>query len=205
MKYIELCRGVILASLLAIVSTRAADEPAQHYRYENAERTGYFGVDGEHAILDRTESRRHPVVEDAGADNVLFSALDCSDSEFRCFKSQDFVLAIPKRGLHGDDKYTVMGAQFSVLKCLRTAGGICEVAIMQSDCQNKKNPYTCEPYVGGRKAAPYVGELVYFIYNEDYGVTALGFWEGRIEATEEHKQELTRQYILTGDKGLLRP
>jgi hypothetical protein len=130
---------------------------------------------------------------------------DCSDANYRCMKTSTEVLAVPRGPLSPDSSYAVAGTQFAVKECLRGLKNVCQVALIRADCPSieilSATEIACEIYPGGRDKAP--GPITYFIYNEDYGVTSIGFpsAEGRSDIEIE---KLARTYVLQGDAGLLK-
>ena len=60
----------------------------------------------------------------------------------------------------------------------------------------------CEPKAGGRANSNDSGPVVYFIYNEDFGVTAYGVANQPV-STKDERLSVASQMILEGQRGLL--
>jgi hypothetical protein len=80
------------------------------------------------------------------------------------------VFAIPRTALFTTMTYVIEGTQFAVQECLHPEGSVCQVALIQGDCQFVRNAETCDTYMGGRRMSPRQGPVTYFIYNQSYGV-----------------------------------
>lgn len=175
------------------------------FLYENAERTYFFAVRNGHSQAGFIASKHASGTEsNSQVDSAVGAyAYDCSDLNYRCFKTSRNVLAVPRKRLSINATYEIAGTVFTVIDCLRKVADVCQVALIRSDCQQIKDAETCALYPGGRDKAPNPGPLTYFVYNEDFGVTSLGF------PNEKPKDEcwiakLARDYELRGDVGLLK-
>lgn len=139
------------------------------------------------------------------SDAVAQRVVDCTDRRYRCIR-WGLVLAVPRSGLRPKDTYSVHGVSFKVERCLRGNSSSCQVALLSATCGRYLNMRTglcgARPRVnGGRKWFSYV---VYFIYNEDYGITAMGTTD-HLQRTAAAKMQVATQLILISNAGLLAP
>jgi hypothetical protein len=128
---------------------------------------------------------------------------NCSDKEFICIRALRTAYAIPRRRLSKRDAYSLGGILFKVEDCLRGEQDICQVALISADCQKAVGESDCEKASGGREHGSNAGPLVYFIYNEDYGVTAYGVTNETVGSPKE-RLNIASQMILEGGAGLLK-
>jgi hypothetical protein len=112
-------------------------------------------------------------------------------------------LAVPAR-LTPASAYTVKGTLFTVDSCLRPDEDRCRVALISGDCQSVKqvgDMLECAPLVPGAAAGPFATHVVYFVFNEDYGVTSFGIADGKLSGPDRELK--AREMVLQGDRGLL--
>jgi len=126
---------------------------------------------------------------------------DCSTAQYRCVSVWSRVFAIPRDRLSPAAAYSVAGALLKVEDCLRGDASVCQVAILSADCQEIAAE-SCESVNGGREKSSKPGPIVYFIYNEDYGVTAYGVAD-KPAKTKDERLGIASQMILQGHTGLL--
>lgn len=196
---------VVIALLLTLVhSTFGQSKDADHeVRYEDAARTQYerfhAGVWSTAEIAPRlpSETQRRHVVEVLSVD-----LHDCSDAQYRCVFGAYRVFAVPRETLLRNATYVVAGSTLHVEECFRGAGTTCQVALISSDCQERLALGVCKAVVGGRSKSNDLGPVLYFIYNEDFGVTAYGSSLDPLPSTEEMRVAAS-QSILKGNTGLL--
>ncbi len=176
------------------------------FRFENAERTHFFTFyeDGHAEVGPIMPKKRLGPQNDLFADEVLGgNVYDCSNARYRCMTTSRIVFAVPRKQLTPTSTYTLEGTVFTVHECLRGVGKVCQVALIQADCQWINEKRTCSTFPGGRSKSPDTGPLVYFIYNEDCGITSWGS-----AYTENADKTLVwkyaREYILQGDVGPLK-
>jgi hypothetical protein len=95
---------------------------------------------------------------------------------------------------------------FHVEECLRGDTRYCQVALISGMCGHAPSirEMRCQPTprsgVGSRAVYDYI---VYFLYNEDFGITAFGATD-RVVTTEAGKLAIATQMILMSPAGLLR-
>jgi hypothetical protein len=128
---------------------------------------------------------------------------DCSDTEYRCVSFDKLAIAVPKRRLASDDSYAVRGSSVKVVECLRGFGKICQVALMESQCYVTPSN-VCEP-TRDKKFKNELWSALFFIYNEDFGVTSFGLSPATPPHTSVEIQNDAKDYILVGGAGLLKP
>ena len=197
----------LLLALVAIVTARAhnKNQSSPPAVYENAARSFREsianGVWEGGAIAPRKSLPSQD--EDVMFDEVLgYPVHDCSSIKYRCIFSSHRVYAVPKIMLKPADNYVAGGAQFKIEDCLRGDAKICQVAVISSDCQNPVPKDACELIVGGRRYNKNPGPFVYFIYNEDFGITAFGV-TGQPAITAGERLTVASQMVLQGMRGLL--
>ncbi|MEJ1962354.1 MAG: hypothetical protein WDO56_12755 [Gammaproteobacteria bacterium] len=98
--------------------------------------------------------------------------------------------------------YEKSGVRFSVEECIAGDGRTCWVALVSAKCKFRESDESdC------RLASASQGEtfeyIVYFIYNDSYGITAMGFAD-REQTSPEQRLLVATQSILLGDAGLLK-
>jgi hypothetical protein len=127
---------------------------------------------------------------------------DCSTERFRCVYYWARVFAVPRDRLSPAAVYSTGGASLKVEDCLRGGAAVCQVAVISADCQRIAGKDACEKVVGGRDKSDDPGPIVYFIYNEDVGVTAWGVAK-QPASTKEERSAIASQMVLQGKRGLL--
>lgn len=140
-----------------------------------------------------TESVGHPVI-------------DCSDSSVRCVRSWSRTLAVPRAGLRIGENYRKDGVVFHVEECLRGGAKRCQVALVSATCWHRSAGEMCDEKArGGAHGASGgpVEYVVYFIYNDDFGITALGV-ANRVASTPAARREFATQSLLISSRGLLK-
>lgn len=125
---------------------------------------------------------------------------NCSDTEFRCLYGAFHVFAVPRIGLAKASTYSVAGAVFHVDQCLRAIGERCQVALLSSQCLHQVGEDICRPAAGNEQSLP--GPVMYFIFNEDFGVTSYGFATDILNAADD-RIAVASKLMLQGDRGLL--
>jgi hypothetical protein len=134
---------------------------------------------------------------------LVASLINCSDEKVRCMYSVNRVFAVPKAGFRPDSSFDAGGARFKVERCLRGTDELCQVALVSSDCQLRLPSGECKLVPGGREASTAPGMVGYFIYNEDFGVTAYGGSRSALP-TFEAQRAAAVSMVLQGEYGLLR-
>lgn len=182
----------------------AASSKLPAVTYEDAERTAYFvfsdgvGEHGEIQPLKPTDEQSRQFTESLGS--VIY---DCSNDEYRCLRTWFRIFAVPRKGLANGAVHIVSGVKLKIEECLRESDKVCQVALVRSDCELMIGVDECGSYPRGRAESPRPGPVTYFIYNEDYGVTAFGT-AGEPATSAEQRLRVATQYILQGRAGLLR-
>lgn len=176
-------------------------------RYEDVERTAYY-LFSEHSGTHGPIRARNPTSEQQREfeENLGYPLHECSTSNYRCLRTWYRVFAVPRGQLSSKMKYAVEGVQVQVETCLRGSGDVCQVALISADCQLMVGDDACQLYAGGRDKSPQPGPITYFIYNEDYGVTAFGTggaWPAPAKRLDV-AHSVTTQFVLQGDAGLLK-
>lgn len=197
--------GILLLSIRLAAAGDISEKPFNgDYRYEDAERMTFFDFHGSSVISDFIKPRGASNADQKDIEEVLgFVAMDCSNAEFRCIDGGSFVLAVPTGPLRPNASFMLLGAKISVVECLRGSGRACQVALIETDCQNRPTLTSCGTFPGGRAKAPRMGDCIYFIYNEDYGITSFGPSYVKGQASIDYAQKTARRFILRGDRGLL--
>jgi len=129
-------------------------------------------------------------------------AHDCSDTEYLCVFFVYRVFSVPREGLTPQSIYTAAGASLRVERCLRGNAKHCQVALVSSDCEMESPPDKCMVVEGGRTKSSAPGPVLYFIYNEDYGVTAYGTAKKPVSSADAGLN-VAAEMVLRGKKGLL--
>lgn len=137
-----------------------------------------------------TEAIGHPVI-------------DCSDATVRCIRSWSRTLAVPRAGLKPRETYRKDGVVFDVEECIRGDAELCQVALVSAKCWHRSASELCDEKSETRSnpnaSAEYV---VYFIYNDDFGITAFGI-VNRVAKTRAARRALATQSVLISAHGLL--
>ncbi len=185
-----------------------AQTPQPEIRYESIDRTAYYsfsaghGMHGEVPALNPTAEQKQAFSESLG-----YPLHDCSTPRYRCLRTWFRVFAIPAGHTSRGMTYSVAGTQLKVESCLRGPDIACQVALISADCQVMQTEDACELYAGGREKSPRPGPITYFIYSEDYGVTAFGTGGAWPESADERvavAERVAAQYVLQGQVGLLK-
>lgn len=201
--------GLVVA--LAVVSLCACELTSHSdlrtaMRYESIERTSIAFISDEEGMFRPIKSNNVTGQSDEFSETISAPLLDCSDPNYKCMAMYGLVFAIPRAGLSSGISYSVAGARLRVEQCLRDTNGTCGVALISADCQKISEPH-CEVVEGGRAKSLAPGPVTYFVYNEDYGVTAFGSageWPSSEDEVEEVASLVVTQYILQGSRGLLK-
>jgi hypothetical protein len=127
---------------------------------------------------------------------------DCSDATYRCIFGSFRVFALPRNRLSPGAVYTVGGSAFKVEKCFRGDLRTCQAALISSNCQKRLGADACQPITAGLGDNGESGPTVYFIYNEDHGITAYGTVK-EVPKTRDEKIAIATQMLLQGEFGIL--
>jgi len=199
--------GLVLAISIQVTTTRAYAEiraapPSSCSQYENAERTSFQEVcDTSWSVGLKPPARKTQSQKD---DVMLYEVvgerlLDCSNKEYRCVASWGRTYAVPRKRLSPDARYSLEGVSFRIEKCIRGDASVCQVALISGGCvENLDHECVPEPIA----ATTSWGYVVYFIYNEDFGVTAMGVAPKPV-ADIPAMQAIASQSILQGRNGIL--
>jgi hypothetical protein len=164
-------------------------------------------VDPEHLYRDNVYDKiwkTDPIVAKE-ADNAWYQGfsegvsspvLDCSDESYRCIESWSRTLAIPKTRLGQHARYEKNGVIFEVENCLRLTQATCNVALISGKHSRKRDDST-----EADKTATF-DYVVYFIFNENNGITAMGVTRQSM-TTIPAMREIATQTVLVGERGLL--
>jgi hypothetical protein len=131
---------------------------------------------------------------------------NCSDSQYRCLESWGRTFAVPRVPLRAYQRYQKRGVLFRVEECLRRSARRCQVALISGICGHtlsvRETRCLAKPLSGSGRNAVY-DYVVYFLYNEDFGMTAFGTTD-HVETTEARKLAIATQMILMSPTGLLK-
>jgi hypothetical protein len=197
-----------LLCLLIACSAEASPATSQsEVVYQNPERTfqetisetSWTGTPLVSETSDNGESESDPFPE-----SVSSSVVNCSDSMYMCVQAVSRTIAIPRAGFKPHDKYEKDGVIFHVETCIRGDSARCQVALVSAKCadRNDHRPYGCaQPPRTGQ--SPRFRYVIYFLYNDQYGITAMGV-TSRIAKTISAMRLVATQSILVGTKGLLK-
>jgi hypothetical protein len=129
--------------------------------------------------------------------------IDCSDSTVKCLRSWSRTLAVPRAGLRPGEIYRKDGVVFDVEECLRGDAERCQVALVSAKCQHRGVGEMCaEQTEATGSLVGHVEYIVYFIYNDDFGITSLGI-ANRVAATPAARRGIATQSVLISSRGLL--
>jgi hypothetical protein len=129
---------------------------------------------------------------------------DCSDSVYRCIRAGNHTLAIPKSGIKPKSRYSKESVAFVVEDCLREVRGICLVATISARC-GKLDPYgKCLDAERVAKVGVKFGNVDYFVYNEDFGITAFGSTDRLLNQADE-RRAVASEMMLVGEHGIFSP
>ncbi len=197
--------ALFLTTAVASSAEQPAHPPQQVVRYENAGRTSYFEFsEGFRTHGNIRPQNPNPAQKREFDESLGYPLYDCSDSSYQCLRSWFSVFAIPRRHLSSGMRYAVDGAQLKVEQCLRGSNEHCQVALISSDCQVIVGTDACKH---GERNSSESGPITYFIFNEDYGVTAFGTggeWPKSPTERLSVASAVATQNILQGRIGLLR-
>jgi hypothetical protein len=202
----RLDRVAVALSILncAAVCTAAADVQSAELTYEDAARTSRetfangTHVTGQILPRKRTDGQKRDLFF---GERLGDAAHDCSDWEYRCLYVQLRVYAVPRRRLLSGATYEAAGAKFRVEDCLRGDGRLCQVALISS-IRPVRPGEGYEQWFGKAGAGGLQSPIVYFIYNEDFGVTAFGMTFSPAQSAADRMVAATDK-ILQSKVGLL--
>ena len=194
-----------LAIGVACAGDSARGRVASSFYYANAERTFFLSLRDGNLLAGPIVSKR-PVASQTDVfrgEALGAPAEDCSDAAYRCFKSGFQAFAVPRNHLSPTARYSIAGTAFRVVQCLRGDRTVCQIAVIEADCQTRNvQKHICGLYSGDPNKNPDQGPVTYFIYNEDFGVTSIG-----IAGEKKRDAEATsaaKVYVLQGGVGFLR-
>jgi hypothetical protein len=185
-------------------ATAIATPKDREILYENSARTAYERFSGDDMTGGELTPKRSLPFQANNAlsgEEVGHIVRNCSTTQYRCVSVWLRVFAVPKARLSPAEEYSVAGAVLKVEDCLRGDATICQVALISADCEMMLDE-SCQKVAGGREKSGKPGPVVYFIYNEDVGVTAYGVADQPVNAKDE-RLSVASQMILQGQKGLL--
>jgi hypothetical protein len=142
------------------------------------------------------------------AEDILFDETtgvrlhDCSDATYRCIFGSFRVFALPRNRLSPGAAYTAGGSAFKVEECFRGDSRICQAALVSSHCPRRVGADACKQATAGLGDGEESGPAVYFIYNEDHGITAYGTVK-EAPKTRDEKLAIATQMLLKGELGIL--
>jgi hypothetical protein len=137
-------------------------------------------------------------------ESVAQPVVDCSDAAHRCVRSWTHTLAIPRSGLKLRASYQKDHVTFVVEDCLRRDGDTCSVAVISGRCAVVNANGSCNSGKAGNASGSKFENVDYFIYNQDFGITAFGSTD-RLLTAEDERLGIASQRVLTSDVGLLGP
>jgi hypothetical protein len=126
--------------------------------------------------------------------------IDCSDAVYKCVRSWGRTLAIPRRGPRLHESYEKDHVKFVVDGCLRFDKEICTVAIVSGRCAQVNPDGSCAKGALASAHSKY-DNVDYFIYNDDFGVTALGSTD-RPRASIDERVAIASQMVLISNVGI---
>ena len=195
--------GILLLALavLATVEARAKENVIVYEdsartvseRYQGSEMHG-GAVEPKRAIPAQTQNLLN-------GEEITRAVSDCSTAQYRCSAAWSRVFAVPRKRLSPAATFSIAGALLKVEDCLRGDSRVCQIALIRSDCALISGE-GCEEVAGGRQKSKDPGPITYFIYNEDFGVTAYGVAEQPAK-TKDERLVIASQMILQGKYGLL--
>lgn len=196
---------LLICNLLWLVTAQdVSAAPSANIVYENPERTLRTSIT-ENIWAVGPIFATTPLPSQVGLfiDTVGLPVVDCSDSIYRCVQSWSRTIAIPRAGLKPGLKYQKDGVLFDVETCLRGDAERCQVALVSAKCEARVGDGPCSHFRPSRKEHPVRFEyILYFFYNEDVGVTAMGVTD-RVASTLSAKRAVATQSVLVGTHGLL--
>jgi hypothetical protein len=195
--------GILLLVLTACAAVEARSKDSVIV-YEDSARTVSEKYQGSEMQGGAVEPKR-PIP--AQTQNLLYdeevtrAVSDCSTAQYRCSAVWSRVFAVPRKRLSPAATFSIAGALLKVDDCLRGDARVCQVALISADCALISGQ-GCEEVAGGRQKSKDPGPITYFIYNEDFGVTAYGVAE-KPARTKDERLVVASQMILQGKYGLL--
>jgi hypothetical protein len=202
--------GLLMCGLSWLATAQGASTGpstgATDIAYENPERT-FRNVITETTWTVGPIVAATPLQSQAGSnpftESIWHPVVDCSDPMYRCVQSWSRTIAIPRAGLKSGLKYEKDGVLFDVETCLRGDVDRCQVALVSAKCEGRSGDGTCSHSRSTHKEKPARFEYVmYFLYNEDVGVTAMGIGN-QVASTLSAKRAVATQSVLVGVRGLL--
>ncbi len=143
----------------------------------------------------------------SGWEELTNLAVDCSDAQVRCITDDIYVFAVPRSEL-GLQPYVVRGVRFQVEKCFRGGSDHCSVALVSGTCDrlselSENDEQHCIPsaYTSPSQQTKYA-YVLYFVINENIGVTAFGIAPEPL-AGDAERLAIVTQAVLTSGRGLL--
>jgi hypothetical protein len=197
----------VFQMFVAIVLSGATAVAAPRDRtilYENSARTAYERFSGDDMTGGELTPKRPLSFQDNNAlsgEEVGHIVRNCSTTQYRCVSVWLRVFAVPRARLSPKEEYSVAGVVLKVEDCLRGDGAICQVALISADCEMMLDE-SCQKVTGGRERSGKPGPIVYFIYNEDVGVTTYGVADQPVKI-EKDRLNVASQMILQGQRGIL--
>jgi hypothetical protein len=196
--------GAALAWMVATGCIGASSRESSDLVYADAERTSEIRISGGNWFEEPIPAREF-LARDAGAnpfvDSVGHAITNCSDTTLQCLKSWGRTLAVPRVGLRKNLTYRKNGVFFRVDDCLRSDHDQCQVAIVSAECQQLLRDGSCR--TSSSDAQQRYDYVAYFIYNDDFGITALGM-TNNLATTYNGRRMIATQNILVGNSGLLK-
>lgn len=200
--------GVILLLIVGIGTAAGAGHGGdKRILYEAPARTSRATIEngfwstGDLPPLAPLSSQKNPWRYEVVSQRVV----DCSDRLYRCVRSWGRTFAIPRGPLRPQQDYEKHGVVFHVEECLRGNARRCQVALIAGMCGHAPSlrEMRCLPTprsgVGDNAVYDYV---IYFLYNEDFGITAFGATD-HVVATGAGRLAIATQMILQSPMGLL--
>ncbi len=201
--------GVVLlvASLLSSCTTSRAKDPIT---YVDVSRT-FTNIIENSIWTSRAISAYEPDVNEnvglAGRESLSSLYADCSDSNFLCARNGIDVFAIPRSRIQ-TRSYVANGVRFRIEKCIRGNTDHCSVFLISGTCdelsdvladgEQECRTRSLEPDDQKREVA----YVKYFVFNDDYGVTAFGVTSS-VRASESDQLSILTQAVLTSNYGIL--
>jgi hypothetical protein len=153
--------------------------------------------------------RRIPPFEKATPypmDSTSEVVVDCSDRQFLCTRIGTDVFAVPRAGL-GLAEYEAQGVHYRVEKCILGDKSGCAIALISATCESLsevslEGKQHCERSIQIPGTTGNVAYVIYFVFNEDVGVTAIGYSKSLQESETEQMAALS-QSILISEHGIL--
>lgn len=128
--------------------------------------------------------------------------IDCSDATYRCLRSWTHTLAVPRDGLRLHSRYQKDHVIFVVEDCLRVDGSTCATAVVSARCTVLNPKGSCSPGKAGDAGGSKFENVDYFVYSQDFGITAFGSTD-RLRVTKDERFAIASQMVLISDIGML--